>query len=225
MELELRLLADGVENPANLARIADAARLLSGSCAETATGHVIAVENTPAATDVYGRRALRRDATLAVGNERRGLSRATLARAQETVLIPALSRSVNALNVAAAAAVAGWHVLHGSGPQARSVHPDKRRPAVLLCGDDHVEVCCGLRSAAAFGWREVFLEDRGAGWFDGDHAQRREARTHVADAAALHRIDRLRRDRPPGRTAEGPGTVGAPSRSRVRTGDGPRFRR
>jgi hypothetical protein len=43
-------------------------------------------------------------------------------------------------------------------------------------GDDHVEVESGLRSAAAFGFREVLLEDRGAGWFDGSGAVRREAR-------------------------------------------------
>jgi SpoU rRNA Methylase family len=172
----LKLLADGVENPANRQRIADAAGLLGASCCTAVDGRLIAVENTAQASDVYGRRPLRGTATLALGHERRGVSRAVLAAADETVVIPTWSRTVTTLNVAAAAAVAGWYVLRGSGPQARAAHPGSRWPAVLLSGDDHVEVGSSLRTAAALGLREVFLDDRGAGWFDGPHAQRREAR-------------------------------------------------
>jgi len=174
--LSLTLFADGVQNSANLARLEDAARLLGASCASTVNGHLIAVENAPGARDIYGRRPLRGDATLAVGNERRGLSRARLTAADETVVIPTQSRTVTTLNVAAAAAVAAWYVLHGSGPQALATRPDVRRPALLLVGDDHVEVGSSLRSAAAFGFRDVLLEDRGAGWFEGPASIRREAR-------------------------------------------------
>ena len=130
----------------------------------------------PGARAIYGRRPLRGAATLAVGNERRGLSRGILASADETVVIPTQSRTVTTLNVAAAAAVAAWFVLHGSGHQARATRPDVRRPALLLVGDDHVEVGSSLRSAAAFGFRDVLLEDRGAGWFEGPASIRREAR-------------------------------------------------
>lgn len=189
----LRLLCDGVENPSNLARIATVAQLLGGSCVELCEGRLIVVENTATARSIYGRRKLRETATLAVGNERRGVSRATLAAAAETLVIPTQSRSVRTLNVAAAASVAGWYVLHGSGEQARSRHPDKRRPTVLLSGDDHVEVGSSLRSAAAFGLREVFLEDLGASWFDGEHGRRREARA----AARRHKNPlRVRRGSP-----------------------------
>ncbi len=145
------------------------------SCSPSINGQLIAVENAPGARPVYGRRPLRRHATLAVGNERRGLSQTTLAAADETVVIPTLSRTVNTLNVAAAAAVAGWYVLRGSGAQAGAARPERRRPVLLLVGDDHVEVGSSLRSAAAFGYRDVLLEDRGAGWFDGPAAVRREA--------------------------------------------------
>jgi tRNA G18 (ribose-2'-O)-methylase SpoU len=172
----LTFLADAVENPANRQRIADAARLLGGSCVAPPAGRLIAVENAPQARPVYGRPPLRGPATLALGHERRGLPRATLAAATETVVIPTASRTVTTLNVAAAAAVAGWYVLRGSGPQPRAAHPSRRLPTVLLCGDDHVEVGSSLRSAAAFGLREVYLDGDGAGWFDGPHAQRREAR-------------------------------------------------
>jgi tRNA C32,U32 (ribose-2'-O)-methylase TrmJ len=174
--LELRLFADGVENPANRARIADVADLLGAVCVSAPDGHLIAVENVNGAQSVYGRRALRQTATLAVGNERRGLSRAVLAAANETVAIPTLSRTVNTLNVAAAAAVAGWYVARGSGPQAVRPHPERRRPAVVISGDEHVEIGSSLRSAAAFGFREIHLDDRSGGWFAGDHHRRREAR-------------------------------------------------
>jgi tRNA G18 (ribose-2'-O)-methylase SpoU len=174
--LDLRIYADGVENPANRARIDDAALLLGAVCVPSADGYVIAVENATSAASVYGRRRLRWAVTLAVGNERRGLSRAVLSAADETVRIPTLSRTVNTLNVAAAAAVAGWYVARGSGAQATTPHPERRRPSVLLSGDQHVEIGSSLRSAAAFGFREIHLEDRGGGWFEGDHHQRREAR-------------------------------------------------
>lgn len=174
--MELRLYADGIENPANRARIADVANLLGGVCVTAPDGYLIAVENVEGAKSVYGRRALRKTATLALGNERRGLSHAVLAAADEIVAIPTLSPTVNTLNVAAAAAVAGWYVVRGSGPQAATVHPEKRRPSVMLSGDEHIEIGSSLRSAAALGFREIHLEDRGGGWFDGDHHRRREAR-------------------------------------------------
>jgi tRNA G18 (ribose-2'-O)-methylase SpoU len=190
----LTFLADAVENPANRQRIADAARLLGGSCDPAPGGWLIAVENAAQARPVYGRPPLRGAATLALGHERRGLPRATLAAADETVVIPTASRTVTTLNVAAAAAVAGWYVLRGSGPQPRTAHPARRLPAVLLCGDDHVEVGSSLRSAAAFGLREVYLGGDGAGWFDGPHAQRREARA----AARRHKNPLHVRRAPPG---------------------------
>jgi hypothetical protein len=192
--MALRFLADGVENPANRERIADAANLLAGSCTDTPDERLVAVENAPQASEVYGRQPLRGTATLVLGNERRGLSRAMLAAAAEVVVIPTASRTVTTLNVAAAAAVAGWYVLHGSGPQARASRPASRRPSVLLSGEDHVEVGSSLRSAAAFGLTEVFLDDRGAAWFHGPHAQRREARA----AARRHKNPLRVRRYPPG---------------------------
>lgn len=174
--MSISFYADGVENDANLRRIEDAAHLLGIASSTSIDGRLIAIENTPGAREIYGRRPLRNDATIAVGNERRGISRRLLATADETVIIPTQSRTVTTLNVAAAAAVAGWFLLRGSGPQATAARPEHRRPAVLLVGDDHVEVGSSLRSAAAFGFRNVLLEDRGAGWFAGSSNVRREAR-------------------------------------------------
>ena len=198
--MTLTFFADSVENPANLARLEDAARLLGATCSHEIDGRLIAVENTADAREIYGRRPLQGRATLAVGNERRGLSARTLERADEKLVIPTQSRTVRTLNVAAAAAVAGWFVLRGSGPQARAKRPDARRPALLIVGSDHVEVGSTLRSAAAFGFRDVLLDDRGAGWFEGSSATRREARAaarrhknplrvHRADLSDLQRFD------------------------------------
>jgi tRNA G18 (ribose-2'-O)-methylase SpoU len=174
--LSISFYADGVENSANLRRIDDAAHLLGITSSNSIDGRLIAIENTPGAREIYGRRPLQNDATIAIGNERRGISRKLLATADETVVIPTQSRTVTTLNVAAAAAVAGWFLLRGSGPQATAARPEHRRPAVLLVGDDHVEVGSSFRSAAAFGFRDVLLEDRGAGWFAGSSSVRREAR-------------------------------------------------
>lgn len=174
--MSISFYADGVENDANLRRIEDAAHLLGMVSSTSIDGRLIAIENTPGAREIYGRTPLRNDATIAVGNERRGISRRLLATADETVVIPTQSRTVTTLNVAAAAAVAGWFLLRGSGPQATAARPDHRRPALLLVGDNHVEVGSSLRSAAAFGFRDVLLEDRGAGWYAGSSSVRREAR-------------------------------------------------
>src|SRR5262249_19327746 len=152
--LTIAFFADHVENASNRERIAEAALSLGGSTTSTLTPPIIAVENARGASSVYGRRPLRGAVTLAVGNERRGLSASTLAVASEIVAIPTASRAVNTLNVAAAAAVAGWYVLHGSGPQPRTSRPSERRPAVLLVGDDPVEIGSSLRTAAALGFRD-----------------------------------------------------------------------
>jgi len=200
--LTLSIFPDGVENPANLARLADAARLLGGACSGSIDGRLIAIENAPGARAIYGRAPLRHRATIAVGNERRGLSRRTLGLAEETLEIPTQSRTVTTLNVAAAAAVAGWYVLRGSAPQAQAVRPELRRPSLFVVGHDHVEVGSSLRSAAAFGFRDVLLDDRGAGWFGGSADTRREARAaarrhknplriHRASAADVGRFEEV----------------------------------
>ncbi len=137
--MTLAVFADGVENPANLDRIEDAAHLIGATCAQTISGRLIAIENSRGARSVYGRNPLNGAATIAVGNERRGLSRRILDRADETLVIPTMSRTISTLNVAAAAAVAGWYVVRGSAAQALAARPEHRRPALLIVGDDHVE--------------------------------------------------------------------------------------
>src|SRR5262249_4617753 len=67
---------------------------------------IIAVENTRGAEDLFEIAPPDGRFAVVVGNERSGISRALLQRADRVVQIPNASRHLNCLNVAAAAAVA-----------------------------------------------------------------------------------------------------------------------
>jgi len=89
-----------------------------------------------------------------------------------------LSRRINCLNVAAASAVALYYLCGTRvGPMSVRNDPARRRPEVLLLGpNNHVEIGSTIRSAAAFGWGRVFIEDRHQVWFGCDRAARSEGR-------------------------------------------------
>jgi tRNA G18 (ribose-2'-O)-methylase SpoU len=140
---------------------------------------VIACDNLPGAADVYGfRPAPGPRPALVVGNERRGIARDVQALATQAVQIPMFGRRLDCLNVAAAAAVVLYYLARGGGGRLqRSTHPERRRPALLLVGPtDHVEVGSAIRSAGAFGWEQLLLDDRAGVWFGSNRAQRTEGR-------------------------------------------------
>jgi tRNA G18 (ribose-2'-O)-methylase SpoU len=202
-----RLVGDGVENPANAEALAEAARMFAVSCSfrdsrglaehlpelstvDTAAllggaGPLIAVDNTPGAESVYRAGPLHSGASIVVGNERRGIRPDVLRAAAKTVQIPMPGRSVNTLNVATAAAVALYYLLDAHGRrQARAPRPESHRPTLLLAAPrDHVEAGSSLRSAAAFGWPTVTIDDREKVWFGTPRPVRNEARA----AARSHR--------------------------------------
>ncbi|WP_327011066.1 hypothetical protein OHA72_29635 [Dactylosporangium sp. NBC_01737] len=202
-----RLVGDGVENPANARALAEAARMFAVPCtfrdsrglAEhlpdlstvdtaallTGAGPLIAVDNAPGAESVYRAGPVRAGASVVVGNERRGIRPDVLRAAAKTVQIPMPGRGVNTLNVATAAAVALYYLLDAHGRrQARAPRPESHRPAVLLAAPrDHVEAGSSLRSAAAFGWQSVAVDDREKVWFGTPRPIRTEARA----AARSHR--------------------------------------
>lgn len=143
----------------------------------------IAFDNLPGASDVYGHRVQGRFAVI-VGNERRGLTASFAAAATERVQIPMHSARINSLNVCAAAAVALYAL---SRPPTRPMgvqrNADARRPRLLLAGvRQHYELGSAIRSAAAFGWRQIYVEDTEHIWFGVDRARHNEGRAAARSA-------------------------------------------
>jgi cob(I)alamin adenosyltransferase len=133
--------------------------------------HIVASENLPNSDCVYNYRPPAQTAWgLVVGNEAKGLRRRTLKQADAIVEVPVLSKTINCLNVAAAAAVMLYYLnqprpLKYETKTLKAIQ--KRRPDLLLVsGKNPMELGSTLRSACAFGWQRVFLQDRGHCWYE-----------------------------------------------------------
>jgi len=207
-----RLVGDGIENPANARALMDAAAMFGVSCCFRDTRGlarvwdikrggqldlietteliapslpIVAVENTPAAASIFGAALPAANSSIVVGGERVGVRGDLLRAAARHVKIPMSGRGVNTLNVAAAGAVALYYLFGARGlVQRQAKRPDERRPTILLSGpSDHVETGSAIRSAAAFGWRTVGLDDSNRVWFGVSRAMTSEGRA----AARAHR--------------------------------------
>ncbi len=88
------------------------------------------------------------------------------------------SRRINCLNVAAASAVALYYLCNARvGRMTVRNEPARRRPELLLMSAaNQFELGSSIRSAAAFGWNRVLVEDRQRVWFGCDRAVRSEGR-------------------------------------------------
>jgi hypothetical protein len=198
----VRLIGDGVENPANAEALVAAAAMFGVACGfrdergrlpgvstvDTATllaAPLVAVDNAEGAESVYRCGNIHNGTSIVVGNERRGIRGDLLRAAARTVHIPMPGRGVNTLNVATAAAVALYYLAGARGRRTvRKTQPESQRPGVLLAGPrDRVEAGSSLRSAAAFGWASVGLDDRDKVWFGTPRPVRAEGRA----AARGHR--------------------------------------
>lgn len=206
MSRKATLIGDGIENPANALVMKHAAAMFSSHCrfrdtkglvaskgdatsanetfspiepAEIAGLHprVVAFDNAPGASELYGYEA-GPEFSLLVGNERRGLSHECLKLATDKVEVPMMSRRINCLNVAAASAVALYYLCNARvGRMTVRNEPARRRPELLLMGAaNQFELGSSIRSAAAFGWNRVLIEDRNQVWFGCDRAMRSEGR-------------------------------------------------
>src|SRR6266566_1112306 len=212
MTRRVRLVGDGVENPANARALMDAAAMFGVQCAFRDTRGlmaawdverggelelidtaglldqqwpIVAVETNPQASIVFGATLPGTQSSIIVGGERLGIRADLLRAAARTVRIPMSGRGVNTLNVAAAAAVALYYLIAGRGLAPRlAKRPEERRPALLLSRpQDHVEAGSAIRSAAAFGWRTVGLDDSSKVWYGVSHGVAAEGRA----AARSHR--------------------------------------
>lgn len=140
---------------------------------------LVALENASGAQDIYGFRLPGGDTpALVVGNERFGISARVLARASATVQIPMSAKRLDTLNVAAAAGVGLYYVCRGGGGSMMIRRdPGKRRPEIaMIAPTDHIELGSSIRSAAAFGWNRLLLEDTNNVWFGVDRGTRSEGR-------------------------------------------------
>ena len=146
---------------------------------------LLAAENGQNAQNIYALKPPNfSNRALIVGNEAKGIRRKTLKKTQAVAEIPLVSHNINCLNVAAAAAVMLYYL--GVNEQQRSPlgqagrtlnAVQKSRPDVLLLGGrDPMELGSVVRSACAFGWERVFLEDRHNAWYDCDRLMKSEGR-------------------------------------------------
>jgi tRNA G18 (ribose-2'-O)-methylase SpoU len=188
------LIADGIENPHNVRALLAAARMFGAGCwfRHPKTNSVdpefcveqiasydlaIALENLPSAESVFNFRLPRhaKRVAMVVGNERFGIRREVLAKCDRFVQIPMARGKVDTLNVAAAAAV-GLRYLVEPPPRAAALGRI-RRPQILFDSPRNAaEFGSALRSASAFGWREVFVNDANRIWFEGNRTNKAEAR-------------------------------------------------
>jgi hypothetical protein len=140
---------------------------------------VIAFDTLDGAESIYGFRLPAGDnPAVIVGNERRGIAHDMQQIASHAVQVPLVSRTLNSLNVAAASAVALYYLARGGGaPIHLSAHPHQRRPELMLIGGaDHFELGSTIRSAGAFGWQRLLVEDRARVWFGADRVTQSEGR-------------------------------------------------
>jgi tRNA G18 (ribose-2'-O)-methylase SpoU len=140
---------------------------------------VVALDNLDGAAMLHGFRINGgpRPAVVA-GNERTGISREIHSKASAAVQIPMVSRRLNCLNVAAASAVALYYLSRGGEGKLQSRgSPEQRRPEVMLVGGaDPIELGSAIRSAGAFGWERLLVEDRAGVWFGGNRVTQSESR-------------------------------------------------
>jgi len=143
--------------------------------------YVIAAENAPGAQSIYSFRPPPTGAAaILVGNEARGLRPRTLKQADAIVEIPLRSRNINCLNVAAAAAVMLYYLSLDQRLEAKQTTATamtRRRPDLLLVGGaDPMELGSTIRSACAFGWEHVFLDDPQNAWYECDRRIKSDGR-------------------------------------------------
>lgn len=134
---------------------------------------IIAIENAGGAEDLFRFRAPDGPLAVVVGNERKGISRQLLRLADHVVQIPIASRTINTINVAAAAAVALYYLSRGRSGRIGTRGHSRSRPEVLLAGAiDAIELGSAVRTAACLGWTRLFVPDRGSAWFAADRVTR-----------------------------------------------------
>lgn len=167
------LIAEEVAGEWNRRALAQAARAFAvdfKTSVDDESACLIALDNRPGSKCIYDFRPEAEICALVVGNEAKGIRRSTIKRAFATVEIPVISRNINCLNVAAAAAIALYYLSlpnRPTFPTRTAQFARKHRPSLLIVGgEDHMELGSVIRSACAFGWDRVYLDDRFNVWYN-----------------------------------------------------------
>jgi tRNA G18 (ribose-2'-O)-methylase SpoU len=185
------VIGDRIENPGNVDCLRAAAEMFDWECEllddsdhsialrQLARSGVpiLAIENTSDAEDLFRYRPPPGRLAIIVGNERKGISRSVLRLVDRVLRIPIASAHINTVNVAAAAAIAVFHLTRARDGRIGASGRSRGRPEVLLTGvGDAIELGSAVRSAACFGWPRLFIDDRHAAWFASDRVTRSLAR-------------------------------------------------
>ncbi len=135
--------------------------------------HILAIETGKRATDIFDFPAPRGGSTaILVGNELNGMSSGILKRADHVLSIPMYSGGLTSINVAAAAATA-LYLIEKDPARNRLGNPSFRpreTDLLIVSPGEPSELGSLLRSAAAFGWRRVYLSDEKKDWFTDDRS-------------------------------------------------------
>ena len=133
---------------------------------------ILACGTSRRAKSVFGFIPHARRTALIVGNELKGIEKATLRSAGGIVSIPMSGAGMESLNVGVAAAIALWALTKSKAT--RGSRRGCRKPglpdALFVAPEDPSEIGSALRSAWAFGWKRVFLDDPHQVWFGRDRS-------------------------------------------------------
>ncbi len=145
---------------------------------------ILACETGRKSKDIYQVPLLPGRTALVLGNEKRGIGLKDLEQVDETVTIPMKNFKLGSLNVGVAAAV-GLYVLdkNFSGQRIKKPSTAQAQTDVLIHRPSNPhELGSLLRSAYAFGWLRIYLNDPFKVWFTKDKKYfgpaRKAARIH-----------------------------------------------
>jgi hypothetical protein len=132
--------------------------------------NIIACEIIRDSINIFTFPAPREHTAVLVGNEQTGIPRPVLKKADSIVSIPMVGTGMSSVNVAVSAATALYVLSKDLGRRKKVKGKLAQRDVDILINapEDPHELGSLLRSAWAFGWRRVFLNDPSGVWFSKD---------------------------------------------------------
>jgi len=162
----------------------------SVSFTDAVKGHntIVACETGVKARNLFEIPAPRGRTAIVVGNEKFGIPKSVLRHCQTIITIPMHCKQLSSINVAASSAVALYALSRDLARKGAPNHARSRPQLDLLIRAPADPAECGslLRSAAAFGWKAVYLDDPDGSWLTND-----KERVSLSRGAARREINPL----------------------------------